>query len=57
MTSKVHLRVPATTANVGPAFDCMGIALNYYNTLSAELTDKGVVFDISGILRRAVCLR
>ena len=48
MTSKVHLRVPATTANVGPAFDCMGIALNYYNTLSAELTDKGVVFDISG---------
>ncbi len=27
---KVHLRVPATTANLGPGFDSLGLALNLY---------------------------
>jgi homoserine kinase len=27
----VHVRVPATTANIGPGFDCLGAALTLYN--------------------------
>lgn len=46
--TKISIRVPATTANVGPAFDCMGIALNFYNTLQAELMDDSVMFEIAG---------
>ncbi|MEE9284673.1 MAG: homoserine kinase [Dehalococcoidia bacterium] len=30
----VSVRVPATAANLGPAFDCMGLALNLYTTVS-----------------------
>ncbi|MCL1790915.1 MAG: homoserine kinase [Peptococcaceae bacterium] len=32
----VTVRVPATSANLGPGFDCMGMALTVYNTFSAE---------------------
>jgi homoserine kinase len=28
----ITVRVPATTANLGPGFDCMGMALNLWNT-------------------------
>ncbi|MBE7050357.1 MAG: homoserine kinase [Ruminococcaceae bacterium] len=35
------VRVPASTANLGPGFDCMGIALNLYNTADFERTDSG----------------
>lgn len=34
MTRKVTVRVPATTANLGPGFDCLGLALDIYNTVS-----------------------
>ncbi|MEK7702127.1 MAG: homoserine kinase, partial [candidate division NC10 bacterium] len=27
---RVHVRVPATSANLGPGFDCMGIALDWW---------------------------
>jgi len=47
--SKISIRVPATTANVGPAFDCMGIALNYYNYMQCELTDSDISFNITGV--------
>lgn len=30
----VSVRVPATTANLGPGFDCLGAALALYNTLT-----------------------
>jgi len=34
--SVVRVRVPATTANVGPGFDCLGIALKIYNWITVE---------------------
>jgi homoserine kinase len=34
--SSVRIRVPATTANVGPGFDCLGIALQVYNTVTVS---------------------
>lgn len=33
---KVTVRVPATSANVGPAFDCAGFAVNLYNEITVE---------------------
>ena len=35
---KVSVRVPATSANMGPGFDCLGIALPIYNTVTIEET-------------------
>ena len=35
---KVSVRVPATTANLGPGFDCFGLALPIYNTITVEET-------------------
>ena len=35
---KVTVKVPATTANLGPGFDCLGMALPVYNTITIEET-------------------
>ena len=36
---KVTVRVPATTANMGPGFDCLGMALDIWNTIVIEQAD------------------
>ena len=33
---KICIQVPATSANLGPGFDCLGLALQLYNTLTIE---------------------
>ena len=35
---KVTVKVPATTANLGPGFDIFGIALPFYNEITIEET-------------------
>lgn len=40
--SKIHVRVPATTSNLGPGFDCLGCALSMYADFTCELTDGGL---------------
>lgn len=35
---KVSYKVPATTANLGPGFDCLGMALPIYNIITIEET-------------------
>ena len=35
---KVSVKVPATSANLGPGFDCLGIALPIYNTVTIDET-------------------
>lgn len=35
---KVSVKVPASSANVGPGFDCLGMALPIYNTITIEET-------------------
>lgn len=35
--NEARVRVPATTANLGPGFDCLGIALQIYNTTTVRL--------------------
>ncbi|MBQ5321028.1 MAG: homoserine kinase [Oscillospiraceae bacterium] len=42
---KVTVRVNATTANIGPGFDCVGMALSLYDRLTFEKTDGGIVIE------------
>ena len=35
----IRVRVPATTSNLGPGFDALGLALRLYNTLELEPAD------------------
>ena len=44
----VRVRVPATTANLGPGFDVMGMALTLYNYIEMELADSGLEIEILG---------
>lgn len=37
------VKVPATSANVGAGFDALGLALDFYNTVSFELAEQGLV--------------
>ena len=39
---KVKVRVPATSANLGPGFDVAGVAVSLYNTFTFELIDEGL---------------
>lgn len=39
LKDRVRVRVPATTANLGPGFDCLGMALGLYNTVELELAE------------------
>jgi homoserine kinase len=46
---KVHVKVPATTANLGPGFDALGLALNLWNEAEFVCTDDNkIVLTVSG---------
>ncbi len=36
----IEIRVPATTANLGPGFDVLGLAIDRYNTFSFSASEK-----------------
>jgi len=42
----VRVRVPASSANMGPGFDCLGVALTMYNTAEFSLTENGLEIEI-----------
>lgn len=39
---KLRVRVPATSANLGPGFDCLGLALDWWNTIEVETIARGL---------------
>lgn len=45
---KVSVKIPATSANLGPGFDTLGMALSFYDHYSAVEKDSGLVITISG---------
>ncbi|WP_413248056.1 homoserine kinase [Sinomonas flava] len=46
---RVTVRVPATSANLGPGYDSLGLALALYDTVTVETTDDGsLAFELSG---------
>jgi homoserine kinase len=46
--STVSIRVPATSANLGPAFDCAGLALARYDVLEFTVADTGLTIAVTG---------
>ncbi len=46
---QVTVRVPATSANLGPGYDSLGLALSLYDTLTIETLDTGeLLFELAG---------
>jgi len=44
----VRLSVPATSANLGPGFDSLGLALDLRDHLEAEILGEGLVVEVEG---------
>jgi homoserine kinase len=44
----VTIRVPATTANLGPGFDCLGLALDLWNEVTFSLGGQTLNIQIQG---------
>ena len=44
----IKIRVPATTANLGPGFDCFGMALKLYLFLEIEEIKQGLIIQSEG---------
>ncbi len=45
----VTVRVPATSANLGPAFDCAGLALTRHDELEFAVTGSGLAVEVCGV--------
>jgi len=46
---KIHVKVPATTANLGPGFDALGLALNLWNeAFFTHTNDNQIVVKVEG---------
>jgi homoserine kinase len=44
----VRVRVPATSANLGPGFDALGLALSLYDEVEARILPAGLSIEVSG---------
>lgn len=43
----IKIRVPATSANLGPGFDCMGLALDIWNEITFEPAER-ITYHVEG---------
>jgi homoserine kinase len=48
LTFPVTARVPATSANLGPGFDSLGVAVELRDTVTAQVRGEGVRVSVSG---------
>ncbi|AVT38865.1 homoserine kinase [Plantactinospora sp. BB1] len=48
VSEPVRVRVPATSANLGPGFDALGLALALYDDVSARTTAGGCRVEVTG---------
>jgi homoserine kinase len=46
--TKVTVQVPASTANLGPGFDSIGLAIDLWNQASFKLIDEGYIVQADG---------
>src|ERR1700759_3191836 len=44
----VRVRVPATSANLGPGFDALGLALSLYDDVDVDVRESGLSIEIEG---------
>jgi homoserine kinase len=47
-SDSVTIQVPATTANIGPGFDCLGAALTLYNSFRFTVTETETTISVKG---------
>ncbi len=47
MSAMIKIRVPATSANLGPGFDCMGLALDVWNEITFEPAER-ITYHVTG---------
>jgi homoserine kinase len=45
---RVKVRIPASSANLGPGFDALGMALGLYNEIEVELGGTGLALEVFG---------
>ncbi|EFQ82995.1 homoserine kinase [Aeromicrobium marinum DSM 15272] len=48
VSGPLRVRVPASSANLGPGFDALGLALGLHDELTVEATDDGLVVEVRG---------
>ncbi len=48
MVSAVTVRVPATTANLGPGFDTLALALDLWNKAVFQPVERGLTIEVAG---------
>ena len=46
--TSVTVEVPATSANLGPGFDCFGLALDWRERVRLAVIEQGFQIDVSG---------
>lgn len=44
----MQVRVPATSANLGPGFDSLGLALGLHDVVAVRVVDSGLTVDVAG---------
>lgn len=49
MSRKITARIPASTTNLGPGFDVLGLALQLYSTITLEITENANEVVVSGV--------
>ena len=47
-TKSIIVRVPATTANLGPGYDCLGLALDIWNEIEFSVSGNALSIEIEG---------
>ena len=50
----IRVRVPATSANMGPGFDCLGVAVKLYNEIEIEETESGIEIIQTGTYKKNI---
>lgn len=48
VSGSVTVRVPASSANLGPGFDTLGLALSLYDEITVEAVGEALVIDVEG---------
>ncbi|RAV31328.1 homoserine kinase [Corynebacterium heidelbergense] len=46
--TRVHVKVPGSSANLGPGFDTLGLALSVYDHVDVEVVGSGLEVEVTG---------
>ena len=46
MMHRITVQVPASTSNLGPGFDCLGVALRLYNHITLTRTNRSLALPL-----------